>query len=186
MLKVIIAVFVLLILIGIGLLGKRLLRAYIFRSAKVQSSESFWIEFCAGIIVIVVAIAEFGNNRPYPNLLNWAGVLIFFAGGLLQFIARRQLYDDRTFEERLSSGFEAAQTKLYAHLRYPGASALILLVLGFCLALDSYWALGLAIFLFIPGVFIYVSQQERKLYDKFGGRWLDYKKSSKRVIPGVF
>jgi|SRR3989338_1010448 len=186
MLKVVIAVCVLLFIVGIAMLGKKLFSAYIFRSARMSNNESFWVEVCAGLIVLGVALFDYLNHRPEIKIVMVVGVVVFFAGGLLQIIARRQLYDDKTFEERLASGFEAAQTKLYAHIRYPGSSALILLVFGLCLALESYWGLGLAVVLFIPSVLFKISEEERVLYDKFGDRWLDYKSDSKRIIPGVF
>ena len=186
MVKVVIAVCVLLIIVGWAMLGKKVLRAFIFRSAKTQVSESVWIEMCAGLLVVVVAIAEYVNSLPDATIVMWLGVLVFFAGGLVQLIARKQLCDDQTFEDRLSSGFEAAQTKMYKYLRFPGASALVLLVSGLCLALGSWWGLGLVLVLFFPSVLFKVSQEERTLYDKFGDRWLEYKSDSKRIIPGVF
>ena len=186
MLKVVIALCVLLIIIGFALLGKRLLRAYIFKSAKTQGTESFWIEACAGIIVLVVAVSDYINNNPQFSIAMVLGILIFASGWILQFVARKQLCDDKTFESRLSSGFEAAQTKLYAYIRYPGASALILILLGLSLALGSYWAFGVTVVLFVPSVLFKISQEERTLYDKFGDRWLEYKSGSKRIIPGVF
>ncbi len=186
MLKVVIAVFVLLVIVGIGMLGKKLKHSYIFRSAKINNEESFWIEFCAGILVLVVAISDYLNNRPSFNPLMVLGLLIFFAGGLLQFIARKHLFEDLTFEHRLSSGFEAAQTKIYAYLRYPGSSALILLLFGLSLSLGSLWGVIVTLVLFVPSVIFQISQEERALHDKFGDRWLRYTSKSKRIIPNVW
>lgn len=186
MLKVVIAVLILLVIVGIGILGKKLKKAYIFNSAKPNNEESFWIEFCAGVLVVAIAISDYLNNRPDFNPLMVLGLILFFAGGILQFTARKNLFDDLTFEHRLGSGFEAAQTKIYAHLRYPGASALILLLLGFALSLGSFWGLALTILLFIPSVLFQISQEERALHDKFGDRWLRYAGKSKKLIPSVW
>jgi protein-S-isoprenylcysteine O-methyltransferase Ste14 len=184
MLKVLVAVIILLIIIGIAMLGKKILRTLIFKTAKTPSAESTWLEAIAGIIVVGIALANYINKRPDENITMWIGTIIFFLGGLLQLLARKQLHEDKTFEERLSSGFEAAQTGLYSKLRHPSKSALLLLMLGLCLALQSWWALGLYIILFFPSVLYRISQEEKALLDKFGERWMSYKDDTKRIIPG--
>lgn len=185
MIKILIALSVLLIIIGIAMLGAKITRFLIFRSAKTKSSESAWIEIIAGLITIGIALFYYINNKPEATIAMWAGAIIFFLGGLLQIIARRQLYDDKTFQERLSAGFEAAQTGLYSKLRYPSKTALLLMMLGICLATQSWWALGLYAILFIPSALFRISQEEKELLDQFGDRWLSYKEDTKRIIPYI-
>ncbi len=186
MLKVLGAVIVLLIIIGIAMLGKKVLRALIFKTAKTPSNESLWIEYIAGILVIGIAVANYLRQDPEATWIMGIGVLIFFLGGLFQLIARRQLHDDKTFEARLSSGFEAAQTGLYSKIRHPSKSALLLIMIGFCVSLGSWWALGLLVVLFFPSMLYRISQEDRALLDKFGDRWMAYKSDTKKLIPEIF
>jgi len=186
MLKVMAAAIILLTILGIGMLGKKLARILIFRTAKTQNNESLWLEIITGILVVGIALANYTRNEPEATITMGIGALIFFLGGLLQLTARKQLHEDKTFEERLSAGFSAAQTGLYAKIRYPGKSALLLLMLGLCLALGSWWALGLLMILFFPSLLFRISQEERALLDKFGDRWLDYRQETKKLIPGIF
>lgn len=185
MLKIMAAVIVLLIIIGIALLGKKILRALIFKSATTKSSEGFWMEIITGLIAIIIAFAQYKTTEPQADAFMWTGTAIFFLGGILQLIARRQLYEDKTFEERLSAGFEAAQTGLYSRLRYPSKSALMLIILGFCLAMGSIWGVAITIILFYPSVLYKISQEDKELLDQFGDRWLDYKAQTKRIIPKI-
>lgn len=185
MLKVLVAVIVLLIIIGIAMLGKKIVRSLIFRSAKTKNSESIWLEVVTGLVTVVVAFAYYWRNEPDATIVMWLGVLVFFLGGLLQLICRKQLNDDRTFEDRLSSGFEAAQTGLYTKIRYPSKSSLLLLLIGLCLTLGSWWGLGIILILFFPSVLYRISQEERALLDRFGDRWLAYKSDTKKLIPEI-
>jgi len=185
MLKVLVAVIVLLVIIGIAMLGKKIARTLIFRTAKTPSNESIWMEIVTGLLAVGIAIANYIRNKPDANIAMWIGVLIFFLGGLLQFIARKQLGEDKTFEERLSSGFEAAQTGLYTKIRYPSKSSLLLLLIGLCLTLGSWWGLGIILILFFPSVLYRISQEERALLDRFGDRWLAYKSDTKKLIPEI-
>jgi len=185
MLKVLIAVIILLVIIGIALLGKRLLRALIFKTAKTPHNESLWLQLITGLIVIALALAFYGQKKPDATIVMWIGILIFFLGGLLQLIIRKKMHDDKTYEDRLSSGFEAAQTGIYGKLRFPSKSALLLLVFGWCLALGSMWGITLFIVLFFPSILYRISQEEKALLDKFGERWIAYQGDTKKIIPGI-
>ncbi len=184
-LKVLIAVIVILAIIGIALLGKKVLRALIFKTARTPSKESTWLEIIAALLVVGLSLAHYISQMPETAVTMWIGLVIFFLGGLLQLIARKQLYDDKLFEDRLSSGFDAAQTGFYAKIRHPSKSAMLLMLLGFTFAMDSLWALVLLIVLFFPAVLYRVSQEERALLDKFGDRWMSYQSDTKKLIPGI-
>lgn len=186
MLKVLAAVIVLLIIIGIALLGKKITRTLIFKTAKTPSNESIWIEMISAILVLGISLAHYTTNKPDATITMWIGALVFFLGGILQLIARKQLYEDKTFEQRLSAEFSAAQTGLYAKIRHPSKTALILIMTGLSLTLGSMWATGLLVILFLPSLLYRVSQEERALLDKFGDRWMDYQNETKKLIPGVF
>jgi len=186
MLKIMVAATFLLAIISFGILGKKTLKLYIFRSAKTTGSESFWLELLSAGLVIFFALSHYIRNDPAVNPLMWFGTVLFLLGGIVQIIARKHLYDDHAFEERLHSGFEAAQTGIYAKIRHPGQSAILLLLLGICFATDSIWALGVYVVLLIPSVLFRISAEEQKLTDQFGERYEAYREDSKRIIPGIY
>ncbi len=186
MIKVLIAVTILILIISIGMLGKKLIRALIFKTAKTESNESIVLEWVTGILVVGLSFAYYLNQQPESDITMWIGVVVYFLGWMLQLFARRQLYDDKSFEERLKSGFEAAQMGLYAKIRHPSKAALLLIMIGLCFALGSIWALAVLLFLFFPSILYRISQEERALMDQFGDRWMSYKEDTKRIIPGVF
>lgn len=186
MLKILVAAVVLLAIVGYGMLGKKVLRTYVFRTAKTNGTESFWLELISIGLVVFFAFTHYLKNDPETNGVMWFGTAVFFFGGVLQLVARKHLYDDATFEDRLSSGFAAAQTGIYAHLRHPSQAALVIMTLGLCLMTDSIWALGVFVVLFIPSVLFRISAEEQKLLDQFGDRYDAYREDSKRIIPGIY
>lgn len=186
MLKVLVAVILLLAIISFGVLGKRLWRMLTFNTARTHSSESAWVEIATGIITAAIAILPYTNKKPEATIAMWAGVIVFFIGGIVQLTARKQLQENKTFQERLSEGFDAAQTGIYTKIRHPGKSALLLLMLGISLSLGSGWGIVLTIALFLPSVLYRISQEEKMLLDEFGERWLTYKQDTKRIMPKVF
>jgi protein-S-isoprenylcysteine O-methyltransferase Ste14 len=185
LLKVLTAVIILQLIISYFMLHKKMKWLLIFRTTKTPSNESKTLEIIAALLVIGIAIGGYIFVRPNATALMWIGVLVFFLGGLLQIIARKQLHEDKTYGERLSTGFAAAQTGMYAKLRYPSKAALMLMIIGLCLLTGSWWALLIFIILYFPSVLYRISQEEKELLDKFGDRWLEYRKETDRFIPKV-
>jgi len=185
MIKILVAVSVVISIIGIALLGKKLKHFFSFKTAKTPHKESLWLELVSGGLVLFIATAYYLNKRPDATGLMWSGVAVFFFGGLLQLFARKQLHNDKTFEERLSSGFSAAQTGIYKRIRHPSKAALLLLLLGFSLSMGSFWATALWFIFFLPSVLFRISQEERSLQETFNDRWLTYKSDTRKLIPGV-
>ncbi len=186
MIKVLVAVTILLAIISIAMLGKKALRALIFKTAKTPSNESIVMEWVTGLLVVGLSFAYYLNQQPVTDMTMWAGIVVYFAGWILQFVARRQLYEDKTFEDRLKDSFQAAQTGMYAKIRHPNKAALLIIMIGLCFSLGSIWALAVLVFLFLPALLYRISQEERSLLDQFGDRWMTYKEDTKRLIPGVF
>jgi protein-S-isoprenylcysteine O-methyltransferase Ste14 len=186
MIKILVFVTIIAFIVGLGMLGKKVLHTLIFKTAKTSSNESIVLEWITGILVVGLSIAYYINQQPVADITMWAGVAVYFAGWILQFVARRQLYDDKTFETRLRSGFEAAQLGLYAKLRHPSKAALLLIMIGLCFSLGSIWALAMLVFLFLPSVLYRISQEDQALLDQFGERYMTYREDTKRIIPGVF
>lgn len=182
MLKVLTAVAILLLIIGIAMLGKRLKKALRFKSATTPQKESIWVELVAGLLVLFIATAFYINKRPDATIAMWIGTLVFFIGGLIQLIAKKQLRKNETYEELLNGGVSNA-TGLYKRVRHPSKTALVTLLAGYCLALGSYWALAIWLILFIPSVLFRISQEERILEEQHGSSWLSYKDDTKKLIP---
>jgi len=183
MLKVAAAIAILLLIIGIAMLGKRIKKVLIFRSAKPTNNEGLYIELITGILTLAIVI--FGYKKPEAEWYMWAGQVIFFGGGLLHIYARRALGEEKTLQDSMKTEFHAAQTGLYKKLRYPSKTALLLMLLGISIATQSTWGLILTAVIFFPAMLFRISQEERQMADDFSDRWITYKSETKRIIPGI-
>lgn len=186
MLKVIAAITVLIAIIAFATLGKKAIRTLIFKTAKANNTEGLWLEIITASLSAIIALAYYIQNEPETDLFMWTGLLIYTTGWAFQIVNRKHMGDDTTFEERLGSGFDAAQRGIYSKLRHPSQTALIIILLGFALSLGSIWACAIVLILTLPSAMYRVSQEERALYERFGERWLEYKTETKRMIPYIF
>lgn len=178
MLKVMIAAIVLVFLLSMIFLGKRAKKMLSFKSAKTERSESKWIEAITGSLVVIMAVAYYWKSEPEANVAMWIGVLVFILGGILQIIAKKQLAG--TLEEDFGK-----QKGVYSFLRHPSKSALLLMLIGLCLATASWWALLVCVVFFIPSELFRISQEEIVLLDKHGDEWMIYESDTNKLVPGI-
>lgn len=177
MLKVVIAATILLTLLGIIFLGKRAKYLLKFSSVKTLRQESAWIINIIGVMVITIAIFDYIRNKPEATIIMWIGTGIYFLGGILQIISRKQL---GSLEENFNK-----HKGLYNRIRHPSKTACLLMSTGICLAMNSWWALILLLVLFLPAMLFRISQEEQTMADKYGEEWLIYQSDTKKIIPGI-
>ncbi|PIN74609.1 hypothetical protein COV18_06980 [Candidatus Woesearchaeota archaeon CG10_big_fil_rev_8_21_14_0_10_37_12] len=157
---------------------------FIFRSAKPLHEESKWLELITTTLVIVMAFAHYWINEPEASIVMWLGAVIFMGGWILQFFARKQLGAFITLDQKLQTGFTF--DGMYKKIRHPSKTGLIVILLGLCLALGSWWALGILIVFFIPSLIYKIIQEEQTLIDKYDKDWQAYSNDTNRLIPGVY
>ena len=178
-LKLLIAVTILLLIIGISLIGKRLRFFFHFESVKIRKSESFWILLIAVILVLFTAISEYVMFESGAWFITLIGLLVYSFGVVLQFLIIKQKID-------LKKYLKSKMTGIYKKLRFPGYSALSLILLGICLVFNSLWAVMIMIVLYIPALIYKMAQEDTVLADVDEDKFELYSAETKRVIPNVF
>jgi protein-S-isoprenylcysteine O-methyltransferase Ste14 len=119
------------------------------------------------------------------GILSYAGLMMFATGILVQAIAMRQLRGAYTVrlgvqpEQRLVTG------GLYRIVRHPGYLSYLLSIAGIGLAMCSLLTFLL---LFIVIIFLVkrIHEEEKMLIAEFEGRYAEYMKRTKRLIPFIY
>ena len=185
MIKVALAIAILNLIISFAILGKRTKYLLIFKTGTPRTSESTMVYYLTGYLTLGVIVFGYLNSRPEATWFAWAGMVIFFAGGLMQIFNRKYVGSALTLQDSMKEGFTSAQIGFYHKIRHPGKSALVLMLLGLGIATQSLWGIIVLLALFLPSLLFKISQEEQKLLDDYGERWIAYKSDTKRLIPGV-
>ncbi|HEX7041648.1 MAG TPA: methyltransferase [Patescibacteria group bacterium] len=123
-------------------------------------------------------ILEFKNN-PLSTLL---GFLLILIGVALSFISQKKLGDSWTHAASLKAK-KLITTGIYKYIRHPIYFGFILSFLGSeILAGSLLWVSFL--FLFIPAYY-QVKKEDKLLKDKFGNKFMQYKKNTKMFVPFI-
>jgi len=183
MLKVLVAVFILIMIIAFAVLGKKTGKFFQFQTAK-GKEESAVIMWIAAALTAGVSLMNYIANKPEPSTMKLIGLYIFFMGGIIQITTKKTILT--MHEEALKQNFHKATTmRLFDRVRHPSKTALFCMVLGTSLTLGSAWGTVMAIALFLPALLFRISQEETILLDEFGNRYYDYQDETKKILPFI-
>jgi protein-S-isoprenylcysteine O-methyltransferase Ste14 len=162
-----------------------------YREVRVQHHGSGWFPVACGLLVLLnlwIAVFDGAANRPVN--LNLAATLsggcIALVGLWLRFSAITNLGSFFTEELKVLTFQPLVKTGPYSVIRHPSYTALVLILLGVCITLESWWGLLYVATVLIPIVILRVTREERMLLDGFGEAYTEYKNQTRRLVPGVF
>jgi protein-S-isoprenylcysteine O-methyltransferase Ste14 len=115
-----------------------------------------------------------------------AGLTLFLAGAILRWSAIYQLGKSFTVDVSVRSDQQLKTDGLYRWVRHPSYSGFLLIVAG--MALGTCRLLSFVVIL-IPiccAMFYRISVEERALAESFGDNYEQYRRKTKRIIPGIY
>jgi protein-S-isoprenylcysteine O-methyltransferase Ste14 len=147
-----------------------------------------WIAFGS---TFFLALLDWNWIRPHWSLVEWnygwliAGILLFVCGQTLRVISIRTLGRFFTITVRLHEGHQVVQNGIYAYIRHPSYTALMMVILGHVTLFAS--PLGYAAFVLfaIPGISYRIRVEEKALLNQFGEEYKVYSQKTKRLIPFI-
>lgn len=158
---------------------------------RLQSFIKFWIVQAISIFIISLSFLFFySHNDGEPSSLFWTGIGVAIFGLVMETIADQQKF---SFKKRNPTNF--MQSGLWKKIRHPNYTGEILFWVGIFIASASYlnswqWTAVLSpvwiIILLLK--FSGIPPLEKMWQKKYGESqsFIDYKKSSWRLIPGIY
>jgi protein-S-isoprenylcysteine O-methyltransferase Ste14 len=150
-------------------------------SASFIQRGGLWVvvQFVLMIAVIVFGVVLRGNNWGTPLVA--LGIALFVLGAIFGIAGALVLGRNRTAFPRPRMNSELIQHGIYAHVRHPLYTSVMLISLGWALVWQSVSALVTALVL-IPFFHAKARHEERWLCEKFPG-YADYLKRVPRFLP---
>jgi protein-S-isoprenylcysteine O-methyltransferase Ste14 len=128
-----------------------------------------------------------GTDAIHPTWASWALGLLVGAGGIgIRIAGKRTLGRFFTIRVQVQEGHRIVRDGLYAHVRHPLYTGLVLAWCAPPLLLGS--PLGF-LFFTLPGailVLLRIPREEALLVEKFGDEYRAYMAETKRLLPGVW
>ena len=167
--------------------------AYIKRASSASkdldksSLKLLWIIIIVSInIGIYFGISGKGSINIYRDEAYIAGLILICLGLALRWLAIFELKKYFTVSVTIGEDHQLIQEGLYRYIRHPSYTGSLLSFLGLGISLNNWLSL-LIIFLPILYSFLYrISVEEEALSKSFSTKYEDYRKKTKRLIPGVY
>jgi protein-S-isoprenylcysteine O-methyltransferase Ste14 len=115
-----------------------------------------------------------------------AGILLVMLGLYIRISSMQALRQHFTYTVTNIENHELIMTGWYKMIRHPGYLGQLILLLGFATALSN-WLSVIGMMLPVTIGFLYrINVEEKFMQQQMGQKYLDYKKITKRLIPGIF
>lgn len=143
------------------------------------------------IIFISIFTAVIVSNNYYVPLvkddnIKYFGILIIYLGIILRFAIISTLGSFFTVDVTIKQNHRLKKDGFYKHLRHPSYSASLLSFIGFGISLNNLISLLLLFILIFTAFIIRIKIEEKILIEHFGSEYVDYRKSSKAILPFVY
>ncbi|WP_292010543.1 isoprenylcysteine carboxylmethyltransferase family protein [Chryseobacterium sp.] len=145
-----------------------------------------WIVF----LLSIAAAVTISYRSKFPIVesiwIKYLGEFLILAGIVLRFIIIRTLGKYFTVDVTIKQDHTIKKEGFYSLIRHPSYSASLLTFLGLGIYLNNWISLILA---FIPPLLAFgyrIKVEEQALIEQFGEEYMEYMKSTKRIIPFVY
>ncbi|WP_131536533.1 methyltransferase family protein [Pedobacter nototheniae] len=133
-------------------------------------------------------LSQFESTRItfFQPYFFYFGMLIAILGFILRFVAIQQLGKSFTVDVQIAKNQQLKQDGLYATLRHPSYTGVLMAFLGLAITFSNWLSLVvICIPIFIA--FIYrITIEENVLKNEFGDEYVEYCKKTKRLIPYLY
>lgn len=122
---------------------------------------------------------------PEPWLLG-TSLLLLVGGLVIRWTAILTLGRFFSTCVAIHQGHRLVQTGLFRLVRHPSYSGLLLLFLGMGLSFGSWFSFIVIVVPFVVALLYRIQVEESSLVEALGQEYIEYCKSTKRLLPGIF
>jgi protein-S-isoprenylcysteine O-methyltransferase Ste14 len=148
------------------------------------------------LLWIVIGVATFAagavreiQGEPLPLSSRWAkgiGLAILAAGLVLRWSAIATLGRYFTSNVAIHEGQKVLRTGVYRFMRHPSYTGLWLALIRLAIHFRNWWSLAITLIPVTAAILYRIHVEEAALIDAFGSEYEDYRKSTSRLVPGLY
>ena len=137
-------------------------------------------------IGMLLGFTSIGRMQTAPNIIGSLGLMLLLAGIMIRATAVWTLGKYFTSTVLIRNDHRLIRTGLYRHLRHPAYAGALLAHLGLGLSFSNWFSLGFSSIPYFVAALYRMRIEERALEEAFDAEYLDYSKTAKRLIPGLY
>ena len=151
-----------------------------------NSLKVIWVGILVGIFLALFIASRYNFPISDYSNLEFVGISLIIIGIIFRLIIIKSLGKSFTSNVSITQNQKLKTNGFYHFLRHPSYTASLLSFIGFGISLNN-WVSLIIIIAFVSIVFINrIKVEEKVLIGFFGKEYLDYKKSTKALIPFIY
>lgn len=131
-------------------------------------------------------ICGFFLSNPASSFFEGFGYPLVIGGVIFRWISIFQLGKSFTVDVVIVDKATLKTDGLYSRVRHPSYSGLLLIVSGFAVLMNSIYSFLVLVVPVFIAVLYRIRVEEQLLTEEFGDNYSEYKKETKKLIPGIF
>lgn len=143
-----------------------------------------------GIVSAMTLSVYIGINYNFPissyENIRYIGLIVIVIGIVLRLLVIKALGKFFTSDVTIMKNHQLKTSGFYHFLRHPSYTASLLSFIGFGLSLNNWISILIVISVVLMVFINRIKVEEKALIGFFGQTYLDYKKSTKALIPFVY
>jgi protein-S-isoprenylcysteine O-methyltransferase Ste14 len=137
-------------------------------------------------IGMILGFAHIGSFPIQTKLIGAIGLFLLAGGITIRGVAIHTLGKYFTGTVLIKDDHRLIQTGLYKHVRHPAYTGALLAHLGLGLSFSNWFSLALSSIPYLAVALYRMHVEEQALKEGFGTEYVDYSKTTKRLIPRVY
>lgn len=181
-----------LILLSIAFFVSELILMLVKRSSKIDSKRQNDKGSLVLLWVVITLCFTFGftfaNYRIWTltnYIIGTIGVNIILIGALIRWMSIIQLKSAFTVNVAIANNHKLKTNGVYKYVRHPSYFGLLLIMFGFSVSMNNYISILIITIPMLIVILYRIKVEEEILLAEFGNEYSNYKKSTKKLIPGL-
>ena len=151
-----------------------------------KSLAFIWITIVVSITLAIYISINYYFPISTSHAIKYFGSGLIFTGVILRGIIISSLGTYFTADVTIRQGHQLKKDGFYKYLRHPSYSASLLSFIGFGISLNNCISLIVIVAAILFAFIRRINVEEKTLTEHFGQEYIDYKKSTKRLIPFIY
>jgi protein-S-isoprenylcysteine O-methyltransferase Ste14 len=166
----------------------RLFRSKMKNSKDLDHSSLTLIWITISVSMTLGITSKFYLDYPIhdSNWIEYTGLFILGLGIIIRLISIYTLGQFFTVDLAIHDDHQVIKKGFYKTIRHPSYSGSLLSFLGFGISMNNWITL---IVIFVPVFFSFINRiniEEKLLVEQIGSEYINYKKSTRRLIPMIY
>ncbi len=161
------------------------------KSSDKKNQDKNSLGFIWVTIVISITLSNYIAMNYYLPLsasqtIRYFGLALILAGIALRSVIIISLGKYFTADVTIRQGHQLKKDGVYKFMRHPSYAASLLSFIGFGLSLNNWVSLILIVAAILLAFIRRINVEEKTLTEHFGQEYIDYKKSTCRLVPFIY